>query len=547
MDDLIGGNYNQTEEQVKTKKMMKIIAIVLVVLFVISIALIGIMFYVQSTQLKIDIDGEAKKKLKDVLIIEDEKVYVPIRAFASYVGYESANGDYKEYSENTDQCYVKSENEVATFTLNSNKMYKVVLDGSNDYEYYELDEPVTLINNQLCTTIEGAQKAFNILMTYDAPKKKISIRTLKYLVTYYSARIKNSAISEKDVLFSNQKALLYNMIIVKNAENNYGVSDLKGNEILGTKYSKIKFIESTQEFIVTTLENKMGIMAHDSKTIISPDYDNIKQIDKDTGLYLVTNNGKQGVVNSKGSIIIYLDYDQIGVDSSVYKEVQNPYLLYGKCIPVKRGNKWGVFDKNGKQVADLVYDDLGCSAGNKVGGNGNANNVLLIPKYEGIVVKVGNYYGIITSEGNELVQTSLTSVYSITTAGESTYYMIFNGQIMNIVTTVDASISNTNNNNPNQNNEVSNEVVDGNQANTLNNTQTSNDIPADNQISNQEDQNINNNSAQVPEGQAQGEDVQQPNENPGQSTAPEQQENSEQQQNNMQIDEDISNIIKNNN
>ena len=55
------------------------------------------------------------------VIFEGEDVYVPIRDFASYVGYSSYNGDYKQYVEDTTKCYVQSTNEVASFSLNSNK------------------------------------------------------------------------------------------------------------------------------------------------------------------------------------------------------------------------------------------------------------------------------------------------------------------------------------------------------------------------------------------------------------------------------------------
>ena len=128
MDDFIGGNdYKQTEEQASAKKWMKIIGVILVLLLIACIALIGAVYYIQSTELKINLDEVANKKLENVLIINEEKVYIPIRAFAEFVGYQSSNGGYKQYSEDTTKCYVESANEVASFELNSNKIYKIVL------------------------------------------------------------------------------------------------------------------------------------------------------------------------------------------------------------------------------------------------------------------------------------------------------------------------------------------------------------------------------------------------------------------------------------
>lgn len=295
MDDFIGGGgYNsgrQTQDQANAKKWMKIVGIILGLLLVAAIGLICLMYYIQTTELKITVDGKSNTKLKNVFIFEGDQIYIPIRVFASYVGYESYSGDYKQYEEDTTKCYVQSQNEVASFSLGSNKIYKTLLDNNNnDYEYFEINEPVKIIQNQLCTTIEGAQIAFNISMGYNKEHNQITVYTLPYLVAHYTALSQNSGIADKDADFSNQKALLYNMLVVKNANGNYGVQSLNGQEILGTKYAKVKFIESTKEFIVTTLENKMGIMSYNATTKISPEYDNIKQIDKDNGLYLVTKN-----------------------------------------------------------------------------------------------------------------------------------------------------------------------------------------------------------------------------------------------------------------
>lgn len=499
MNDLIGQNDNQTEEQLKAKKWMKVIAIILVLLLLLSIGLVVLMYYIQTTELKISLDGQTNSALKDVLVFEEGKVYIPIRNFARYVGYESANGDYKQYEEDRTKCYVQSTNEVASFSLDSNKIYKIVLDGNNDYEYYEIDEPVKMINDQLCTTIEGARIAFNISMAYDSQRNQVTIFTLPYLVTYYTAQFQNAGIADSNASFHNQKALLYNMIVVRNTEGNYGVYSLDGSEILGTQYASVKFIESTRDFIVTTAENKMGIMSYNSTTKISPEYDNIKQIDKDNGLYLVTNNQKQGVITENGSIVLYLEYDQIGIDGTKYNSnnIKNQYLLYDNCIPAKRDNKWGLFDKTGKQILALEYDDFGCSAGNQNAGQGTSNPILLVPEYEGIVVRKGDLYGLVDSQGRELIQVALDSVYSITSAGQETYYMIYDNQVMNVITYIETYVipsenqnSNTNNTNNTQTNEQTNTLNNNNQTNEQNNNSVNNSQT--NQQSNTSNNNLTN-------------------------------------------------------
>ena len=209
----------------------------------------------------------------------------------------------------------------------------------------------------------------------------------------------------------------------------------------------------------------MGIMSYDSTTKINPEYDEIKQIDKDSGLYLATNNKKQGVINANGSIVLYLEYDQIGIDGTKFNSnnIKNQYLLYDNCIPVKRNNKWGIFDKTGKQILEVKYDDLGCTAGSGTQGDKTANNILLIPDYEGIVVKQGELYGIMDSTGKELVPVALQSVYSITNAGQDTYYMIYDNRVMNVITYIETYVvTDTNTGGETQN------TMGGNSTNTVN-------------------------------------------------------------------------------
>ncbi len=484
MDDFIGnGGYNNrpTQDQVNAKKWMKIIGTILIILLLLVFALIGWMYYIESTELKISIDTKQNISLKNVLIFENDKLYIPIRAFASYVGYSSNNAEYEnKYTEDKTKCYVESTNEVASFNLGSNKIYKTLLNSSNDYEYYELSEPVKLINDQLCTTIEGASIAFNISMSYDKNKNRVTIYTLPYLVNYYTTKFQNSGIADEKADFSNKKALLYNMIVVENENKQYGVKSLNGQEILGTKYSEIKFIESAKEFIVTTMENKVGIMSKDAKIKISPEYDNIKQIDKNSELYLVTSNKKQGVVDANGKIIIYPEYDQIGIDSTKFisDKIKNQYLLYNKCIPVKKDGEWQLFDKTGKRINNETYTDLGCIPSVDKIVKKSVNSALLIPEYEGIVIKKDSLYGIITSDGQKLIPTALQAVYSITSEGQEIYYMIYNNQEINLKEYVEKygkpvnkETPSTTNNQKTQNNNTT-QTNANETTNTTQNTQT---------------------------------------------------------------------------
>ena len=123
--------------------------------------------------------------------------------------------------------------------------------------------------------------------------------------------------------------------------------------------------------------------------------------------------------------------------------------------------------------------------------------MLLIPEVEGIVIYKDGVYGIINSTGKQLIRTELEQVYSETSGGKNTYYMVFNGQTINILELLEKSNSgeknevNPGNNNTNTNptntsttNSTKNEqtntnTTNSNQTNT-NAVNTTNTAPANN-------------------------------------------------------------------
>lgn len=443
--DLLGTEVSQKD--LKTKKTIKIISIILGILCVISIGLGIYIYYLQSQQLKVTIDGKSVNlSTAEQLFLFDEqdkgKVYISIKDIASQLGYNAYNGEYNQFTEDANSCYIENTYEVANYTKGSEKIYKT-LKQDKDYEYFTIDEPVKWVDGKLYTTPEGISIGANISFSYDTTKNSITIYTLDYLASSYGNTYQNAAITGEKADFSNKKALLYERLVVTNTEGKYGVTDLKGNTIIGEKYDTIKFVESSKEFIVTTPEKKMGIISYDAVTVIQPEYDEIKQIDKDLDLYLVKNNNKQGVINKNGKFIVYMEYDQIGIDTSSFSgnNIKNQYLLYDYCIPVKRDKYWGMIDKNGNEILPAIYECFGSAAKDKT-----TNGVLLLPKYEAIVVKgttdgdvttatgekKNTMYGIVDKYGKVLIRNVLESVYSVTNAGIETYYMNYGGQTIDI-------------------------------------------------------------------------------------------------------------------
>lgn len=426
----------------KSKKIIKILIIILAFVILIIFALMATIYYIQSQEFKVYIDGQKINLPEDTFVFEDDNIYVSIRDFAQNNKYTYNNGEYKhQYSEDSDKCYIYNSNEIASYTLDSDILYKVLntsdqsSDDEADYEYFTMDEPVKMINNKLYTTFDGISRGCNVNISYDQENNSVTVYTLDYLTTFYAARIPTSIFIEEtnqsdDNYFSNQKAILYNMMVVKNENDKYGVYDLSGNTIIGEKYKSMKFIESSQEFIVQTDDNKMGIIASDATTKIEPTYDSIKQIDKDLNLYLVSNNNRYGVINGNGRTIVFLEYTQIGVDSNQFSNdyIKNPYLLYNRCIPVCQNDKWGVLDINGNVVLPVEYDGLGCLAPNS-----SSSSLLLIPEYQAFVVHQGDYYGLYNVAGNELIPIRVTDMYSVTSSGEKGYYLTYEGITMDVI------------------------------------------------------------------------------------------------------------------
>ena len=422
-------NLLENEEMIARNKKSKVIMTIIVILIILLLIVCGVLIYLinveQKNTLKLNVDNASKSFASDMFVVENGKLYINIKDFGTLMGYEAYNGDFKtKYSEDTTNCYITSLNETASYSLNSNTMYKKVTN-NEDYEYFELDEPVRLINNKLYTTIEGMQIGTNSMIQYNTENNQISVLSLDYIVSRYASSFPNAAIADEKADFNNKKALRYELVVVTNAEGHYGVYNAQGQEIIGTKYTSIKFKEDSKEFTVTTDEGKMGILSANGSTKIDPNYDEIKQISKVLNYYLVSNNKKYGVINQNGNIVIHLEYDKIGVDESRFSTngLESPYILFDNCIPVMQNNKWGIFNVNGQLIIPVEYDEMGCVTGTQ--SNRVNNNVLIIPQFEAIVIGKEEKYEIVSSLGEQYVPLILNSVYSVTSSGEDKYYMTF--------------------------------------------------------------------------------------------------------------------------
>lgn len=461
----------QKKEEKRKKTTTRIILGAIIFLVIVIIAIVSYLAYLQNTTLRVLVDQQSNENLKQLLVFEEDgTIYVPIKEVASYFGYESFNGEYSAKSEDVSKCYVQNANEVANFSLGSNKIYKLDLSNtSNDYEYIYTQKPVKAINGVLYATSEAIEAAFNISFEYDQGKNRIYIYTMPYLIQAYSTRILDYGYTEISDVFANQKTVLQNMLVVEKGENIYGVISVDGSVVLEAKYDNITYLPNVGDFLVET-DGKVGILDKTGKTKVQIIYDSIDLMDSDAGLYLAQKDNKYGVLDFNGNVKIYIENDQIGMDISPFTQnnIKNKYILADNLIPVKKGNLWGLFDKNGRQVVDFTYDSFGYVATS----NRDALNLLVIPEYNVIVACKDKKYTLLNSVGEQLfVGPVADDIYMTISGGETHYWITANNSTMDAETylenigvrKVSQSTSTTNTNTTNTNNT-------GNTANQLQNT-----------------------------------------------------------------------------
>ena len=424
---------NIIEESFKEKKENKpkrTAAIILAIIILLVFIIIGIfvaIIYLQNSELKVSLDGKINENIKQMLLFEDGKIYLPIRNFATQLGYQSFNGEYNNKSENASKCYIQSDNEVVNFALNSKKIYKLDLEENSNYETYTLEKEIIARQGVLYILADDANLAFNMSFVYDEEANRIRIYTMDYLIKSYESQILDYNYTEISEEFVNHKSILSNMLIVRDDKQKYGVINAStGEAVLEAKYDSIKYIPISGNFIVES-NKKFGVMSDSRQTLVQITYDDIQLIDTEAILYLVKKDNKYGVVDRRGNTVIYTEYDEIGIDATKFSQndIKNGYILIDNLIPVYKDNLWGIFDKTGKLVVDFKYTELGYIATS----NKEAINLLVIPNYDMIVVSNNGKYGLINISGEEKLATIADDIYMTIESGTKHYNILANDNI----------------------------------------------------------------------------------------------------------------------
>ena len=386
----------------KAKRMVLFAIVFLVVLLIVIIVAIAIINQLMKGEEKLSVDGKSVKMPSSMVYKDNEtnNIYIQISTAAYYAGYDFYNGEYNKFTEDRTKCYVENKNQVVSFEANAKTIYKNTLStaGSTSQtgvitntisnttgtssqaannttnnttsgtsvrgyvtntEEYEIENPIKIIDNKLYATPEAIAKALNIYIAYSAETRTLNIQTLEYLQSYYKSAVVSYGYTTIAEDFESQKSLSYGMIIVIK-DGTYGVINANTfATIIGTKYDKITFIESTQEFLATS-EGKQGVLSNVGETRIALRYDRIGTLESRLGLYYAINDNLIGVLNRTGKVIVFLEYENLGVNRTVFNldSLENNLILYENCIPLQKENKWGMADKDGNTILNFEYDQL---------------------------------------------------------------------------------------------------------------------------------------------------------------------------------------------
>lgn len=414
------------------KKMMRIILIALIVCVILVIVLMAVMIFMQpekeTASFRFFINGEIIENQEDLFIFEPNQIYVSIKDISRLLEVGFYSGAYlpEQGNEDKDKCYIMNEYEVCSFYQDSDRIYKKRLDEESDWEYYDILVEVQNINGKLYVSLEGMCTAFNVSGAYNIIDNYITVYTLDYLYNYYHERAADYGIDRLASEYDNKQALLRSMLVgIK--DNKFGVLHVDGDTIVGYKYDKLLYKESTKEFLAT-IGDSVGVLSETGQTKITIKYDNVKLIDRNLRLWLVETNGIYGVLDKNGMIVIYQEYEKIGVDTTKFPpdKTHNGIILYDNAIPFCRDGKWGIYNKEGHQIVAAEYDEIGCVVNNsKTAIDGN---LLTIPEVNGIIVCKNGLYGLVDEQGNSLITCMYEKIYRITNMGTIEYYVENNGE-----------------------------------------------------------------------------------------------------------------------
>ena len=458
----------ELEKNSKSKKNVLISIVFCTFLVILLFIILRIVIYQDSITPKLFLDDKQISIPENLYIKTEDDIYFDVKKFGALLGYTYTKGTYGEYNENPDSCYLQNDFEILALTAGANKFtkyielnsqakigdMKVTAKNNNGYsESFHVEKPVVLENDILYVSKEYIPIMFNVQISLEEYRTKIY--SLNFLTNYAKKIVAGNNLFEISGDYENLRGVVSGYIVVGDAKTakeksvNFGVISLNGKDVISKKYEEITFIQNTEQFYVTTADGRVGILDNEAGNVIAPSdkFEEISLLDQENKIYLVRKGKEYGVVNGKGKILIYPEKDQIGIDlkTNKFENIDNPNVLFNKCIPVKKDNKYGLYNLDGELLLENVYDGFGYITTEKAS-SGNEESVLLIPSsvgINGIVVNYNDSYGIYDVNVGLTVPTVFEKIYSRTRNGETTYYVLYNGEELDLEEYLKSSNRNT--------------------------------------------------------------------------------------------------------
>ena len=161
-------------------------------------------------------------------------------------------------------------------------------------------------------------------------------------------------------------------------------------------------------------------------------------------------------------------------------DLKTGYILLDNLIPVQRNEKWGLFDKNGKQVVNFEYDSFGYIANN----NREALNLLVVPNYNVIVACLNERYTLLNASGEQAFKAFVDDIYMTINGGKKSYTMIANNKMYDVEDYLDR-LGVQPVNEKEEEETSTNTTTNTNNSNTTNETDQNSAVENNNQVNNE--------------------------------------------------------------
>jgi len=243
------------------------------------------------------------------------------------------HGNHPSHSSSSSQIYVVSKNFSKTEQKfpNCTKHYMVV--ETTTYHYSDGSRRVftncTVYNSDGTVLVEGCSSVKHIL--YENNHYFIICKGGCYLIDSEGNKLTQKT-------YSSMREFKPNRLIVKR-DKKYGIIDLKENVIVPIKYQK--FITDGNGIFITKLNGYWGIIDSENNQLVKNDCDKIKSL-HDT--ILIKRYNKYGLADLDGKIIYDVKYDKI--------------KKLGEYIIVQDGKKFFVLDSDGERINDFSYKKI---------------------------------------------------------------------------------------------------------------------------------------------------------------------------------------------